>query len=547
MSWIRQHVRVSRLATAGLATSATLLAGLLSPTADAADGPTDRATAVDNAAAALVDRAAALGLTSAQDTSVSDVVVDKDGAQHVRYDRTYRRLPVLGGDFVVHLAPDGTFRSADRATRAAISLPSTTAKVSASEAAGVAVKALRAAHPGDALKQVEAEPRLVVDALHGAPRLAWRTHAAGLDPLGNPVALTALTDARTGVRIDAWDTMESVTGDGTSLYSGTVPLETTPSGSGYQLKDATRGHTHTIDAADRTDTCTGGTCGGVPVTPFTDDDNHWGSGTTADRSTAAVDAQYGSDMTWDYYKDVHGRNGIADDGKGSFNRVHYGKNLSNAFWSDSCFCMTYGDGNGTHFGPLVGLDVAAHEMSHGVTSRTAKLVYSGESGGLNEATSDIFAMLVEFHTGNAQDPGDYLIGEKVVRPGLGRAAMRFMDRPSKDGGSADYWSSSVGRLGVHSSSGVANHFAYLLAEGSGAKTINGVGYDSETFDGSTVTGIGRAKLGAIWYRALTVYMTSSTNYAGARTATLNAARDLYGADSTEYGTVAAAWSAVNVN
>ncbi|GAQ60686.1 M4 family metallopeptidase [Streptomyces scabiei] len=546
MSWIRQHARASRLATAGLTTTATLLAGLLSPAADAADGPA-RSTVLDNAAAALVDRAAALGLTTAQDTSVSDVVVDEDGAQHVRYDRTYRHLPVLGGDFVVHLDPDGTFRNADRATRAAISLPSTTPKVSAAKAARVAVNALRAAHPGDALQQAGAEPRLVVDALHGAPRLAWRTEATGLDSLGNPVARTVLTDARTGARIDAWDTMQTVTGEGRSLYSGTVPLETTLSGTAYQLKDATRGHTPTIDAADRNDSCTAGTCGGVPVTPFTDDDNHWGTGTTADRSTVAVDAQYGSDMTWDYYKDVHGRNGIADDGRGSFNRVHYGKNLSNAFWSDSCFCMTYGDGNGTQFGPLVGLDVAAHEMSHGVTSRTAKLVYSGESGGLNEATSDIFAMLVEFHAGNAQDPGDYLIGEKVVRAGLGRAALRFMDKPSKDGGSADHWSSAVARLDVHSSSGVANHFAYLLAEGSGTKTINGVTYHSETYNGSTVTGIGRAGLGAIWYRALTVYMTSSTNYAGARTATLNAARDLYGADSTEYAAVAAAWSAVNVN
>ncbi|MCL6734220.1 M4 family metallopeptidase [Streptomyces neyagawaensis] len=546
MSWIRQHVRGSRRATAGLATTATLLAGVLSPAADAAERPS-RAAALDNAATALADQAASLGLTSAQETSVRDVIVDKDGAQHVRYDRTYRRLPVLGGDFVVHMAPDGTYRSADRAARAEISLPSTTPKVSASRAADLGVNALRAANPGDTLeqlKQVKAKPELVVDALHGVPRLAWRTEVTGLDSLGNPVARTLLTDAHTGARIDAWDTMESATGDGKSLYSGTVTLETTLSGSAYQLKDPTRGNTYTADAADKTDACTDDTCNGRLVT---DDDNHWGTGTTADRSTVAVDAQYGSDMTWDYYKDVHGRNGIGDDGKGSYNRVHYGNKLSNAFWNDACFCMTYGDGNGIHFGPMVGLDVAAHEMSHGVTSRTARLVYSGESGGLNEATSDIFGTLVEFYAGNAQDTGDYLIGEKVVRSGLGRDALRFMDRPSKDGGSADYWSSSVGTISVHYSSGVANHFAYLLAEGSGTKTINGVTYDSPTYNRSTVTGIGRAKLGAIWYRALTVYMTSSTNYAGARTATLNAARDLYGAGSTEYNAVAAAWSAVNVN
>ncbi|MEU6800237.1 M4 family metallopeptidase [Streptomyces neyagawaensis] len=546
MSWIRQHVRGSRRATAGLATTATLLAGVLSPAADAAERPS-RAAALDNAATALADQAASLGLTSAQEASVRDVIVDKDGAQHVRYDRTYRQLPVLGGDFVVHMAPDGTYRSADRAGRAEISLPSTTPKVSASRAADLGVNALRAANQGDTpkqLKQVKAKPDLVVDALHGVPRLAWRTEVTGLDSLGNPVARTLLTDARTGARIDAWDTMESATGDGKSLYSGTVTLETTLSGAAYQLKDPTRGNTYTADAADKMDGCTDDTCNGRLVA---DDDNHWGTGTAADRSTVAVDAQYGSDMTWDYYKDVHGRNGIGNDGKGSYNRVHYGNNLSNAFWNDACFCMTYGDGNGVHFGPMVGLDVAAHEMSHGVTSRTARLVYSGESGGLNEATSDIFGTLVEFYAGNAQDTGDYLIGEKVVRSGLGRDALRYMDKPSRDGGSADYWSSSVGTISVHYSSGVANHFAYLLAEGSGSKTINGVTYDSPTYNRSTVTGIGRAKLGAIWYRALTVYMTSSTNYAGARTATLSAARDLYGAGSTEYNAVAAAWSAVNVN
>ncbi|MFI1510352.1 M4 family metallopeptidase [Streptomyces sp. NPDC020597] len=546
MSRIRLHVRGSRLATVGTATAAALLAGLLSPAAGAADRPT-RATALDDAAEVLVDRAAALGLTSGQATSVRDVVVDKDGAQHVRYDRTYRQLPVLGGDFVLHLTSDGAYRSVDRATSAAISLPGITPKVPASNAADAAVNALRAAHHGDALKQVKAEPQLVVDALHGAPRLAWRTNATGSDSLGNPVARTVLTDARTGARIDAWDALETATGDGKSLYGGTVPLQTTRSGSTYQLKDPTRGNTYTGDAADKTDVCGGGTCSGrVPVTLFTDDDDHWGTGTTADRSTVAVDAQYGSDMTWDYYKEVHGRIGIADDGKGSFNRVHYGNRLANAFWNDGCFCMTYGDGNGTSFGPMAALDVAAHEMTHGVTSRTAGLIYSGESGGLNEATSDIFGALVEFYAGNAQDPGDYLIGEKVVRSGFGHDALRYMDKPSRDGGSADYWNSSLANLSVHFSSGVANHFAYLLAEGSDAKTINGVAYNSPTYDRSTIAGIGRAKLGAIWYRALTVYMTSSTNYAGARTATLNAARDLYGAGSAEYTTVGEAWSAVNV-
>jgi Zn-dependent metalloprotease len=207
--------------------------------------------------------------------------------------------------------------------------------------------------------------------------------------------------------------------------------------------------------------------------------------------------------------------------------------------------MTYGDGDSnTH--PLTSLDVAGHEMSHGVTANTAGLDYSGESGGLNEATSDIFGTGVEFYAGNSSDVGDYLIGEKIDINGDG-SPLRYMDKPSKDGGSADSWSSSVGGLDVHNSSGVANHFFYLLSEGSGSKTINGVSYNSPTSNGSTVTGIGRDKALQIWYKALTEQFTSTTNYKAARTGTLAAASDLYGASSTEYKTVAAAWSAVNVS
>ncbi|WP_371502266.1 M4 family metallopeptidase [Kitasatospora sp. NBC_00374] len=545
----------TRTRTTALATTVALAAGtLLAVTAQAAPaaeqgGRPTPATAVARAEAALTAHAGELGVTERQSRAVRDVVIDADGSQHVRYDRSFAGLPVLGGDVVVHLAPNGAYRGADRASTAAPAVRSTTPAVGAGVAAEQADAALREANPGRTTAAPgSTKPQLVVDASHGTPRLAWQTTAAGLDYLGNPVARTVLTDAATGRSIASWDGLETAAGDGASLYSGTVPLESTVSGSTYQLKDPTRGNTYTGDAANKTDLCFGSIClSRAPATLFTDADNHWGTGTTADRATAAVDAQYGTNTTWDYYKNVHGRSGIAGDGKGSYNRVHYGSNYNNAFWQDSCFCMTYGDGDGSTFGPLVALDVAGHEMSHGVTSRTAKLNYSGESGGLNEATSDIMGTLVEWYAANPSDPGDYLIGEEIVKPGFGKAALRFMDQPSKDTKSADCWSSGVGNLDVHYSSGVANHFAYLLAEGSGAKVINGVGYNSPTCNGSTVAGIGRDKVGKVWYRALTTYMTSTTNYAGARTATLKAATDLYGAGSAEYAAVAAAWSAVAVN
>src|SRR5690606_38003847 len=236
-----------------------LLAAALTPTAGAAERPA-RSTALAHAAAALEEHAAALGLTTAQDTEVRDVIVDRDGTHHVRYDRTYRGLPVLGGDFVLHLAPDGTYRGADRATRAEIDLPTVTPGLAAPKAADLAAKLLRAANAGETLKRLTAKPRLVVDALHGAPRLAWRTDAVAQDGRGNPVARTVLTAARSGDRIDSWDSLSTVSGDGESLYGGTVPLETTASGSGYQLKDPTRGGTYTGDAAGRTDLCVLNVC-----------------------------------------------------------------------------------------------------------------------------------------------------------------------------------------------------------------------------------------------------------------------------------------------
>jgi hypothetical protein len=210
--------------------------------------------------------------------------------------------------------------------------------------------------------------------------------------------------------------------------------------------------------------------------------------------------------------------------------------------------MTYGDGAG-NTNPLTALDVAAHEMSHGVTERTAGLIYGGESGGLNEATSDIMAAAVEFFADNPSDTPDYEVGELIDINGDG-TPLRYMDEPSKDAGpfgtSQDWWSPETGSLDVHFSSGVANHFFYLLAEGSGSRTVNGVAYDSPTYDGLPVSGLGLHNATNVWYRALTTYMTSSTGYAGAREATLQAAADLFGRSSEAYETVGNAWAAVNV-
>ncbi|MFF8525362.1 M4 family metallopeptidase [Streptomyces werraensis] len=541
--------RTALAAATAVAAGALLTTGLAAGTATADPAPAGkpvmggapvllsaaaRTSLIQEQQATAAETADAIGLGAQEKLIVKDVVKDVDGTVHTRYERTYGGLPVLGGDLVVH-EPAGGARTVTKAVRTTVKVASVTPKVAAGKAETQALAAAEKA--GSERTEADSAPRKVIWAAEGTPVLAYETVVGGLQEDGTPNELHVITDATTGEKLHEWQAVH--TGTGRSLYSGTVTLGTYKSGSAYQLYDTSRGGHKTYNLAR-------GTSG--TGTLFTDADDTWGTGAASSSSsdqTAAVDAAYGAQITWDFYKNTFGRSGIRNDGKAAYSRVHYGSNYVNAFWQDSCFCMTYGDGSGnTH--PLTSLDVAGHEMSHGVTSVTAGLRYSGESGGLNEATSDIFGAGAEFYANNSSDAGDYLIGEKIDINGNG-TPLRYMDKPSKDGASKDYWSSSLGSVDVHYSSGPANHFFYLLAEGSGSKTVNGVSYNSPTYDGSTVTGIGRAKALQIWYKALTTYFTSTTNYKAARTGTLNAASALYGASSAEYKAVDAAWKAVNVS
>jgi len=493
--------------------------------------PAQRTALIKTATAKTATTAGSLGLGAKEKLVVKDVVKDADGTLHTRYERTYAGLPVLGGDLVVHTPASGTGTLGTTFNnKHTIKVASTTPKLAAATARA---KALKAAKALDAVKPAAEKARKVIWAGTGTPVLAWETVVTGLQDDGTPSKLHVITDAATGAKLSQFEGVE--TGTGNSQYSGTVSINTTLSGSTYQLYDTTRGGHKTYSLSN-------GTSG--TGTLMTDADDTWGTGSGSNTQTAGVDAHFGAQTTWDFYKNTFGRSGIKNDGVAAYSRVHYSTAYVNAFWDDDCFCMTYGDGtSSTH--ALTSLDVAGHEMSHGVTSNTAGLDYTGESGGLNEATSDIFGTGVEFYANNSSDVGDYLIGEKIDINGDG-TPLRYMDEPDKDGGSADSWYSGVGNLDVHYSSGPANHMFYLLSEGSGTKTINGVTYNSPTSDGVAVAGIGRAAALQIWYKALTTYMTSSTNYAGARTAALNAAAALYGTSSTQYAGVGNAFAGINV-
>jgi Zn-dependent metalloprotease len=490
-------------------------------------------------------------------------VVDADGTEHVRFARTYQGLPMIGGDFVLHSRNGKTIGVSE--TLSTTKRPGVRPAIATGRAVAAAKKEFAAA-PSEAPSS-----HLVVYARGKTPVLAYEVLLRGFSADQTPREMHYFIDAKTGKVLDRWDGIETAkpgrdgdscsggtaaVGIGHSLTEGDVPVDSVKCGSVYQMRDLTRGGGYTTNMGLRQ---TG--MGAI----YTDADNKWGNGGLNSSATVATDAHYGVSMTWDYYRDVHGRSGIADDGVGAASRVHYGRNYNNAFWSDGCFCMTFGDGdNGVTSLPLVALDVAGHEMSHGVTSRSAGLVYSGESGGLNEANSDIMGTMVEWHTDNPNDPGDYLIGEKLYPDNPGYYALRYMFKPSLDAVSAttyspDCYSADLGDLNVHYSSGVANHFYYLLAEG--AVVPAGFGPDSQfaadtgieltkgslVCNGNTsIAGIGRDAAQKIWYRALTVYMTSNTDYAGARAATIEAADDLYGAGSKQSKAVAAAWDAVSV-
>ena len=501
----------------------------------------------------LSNRVFDLGLDRNHDFALKNVNADSDGQFDVRVHQIYRGVRVFEGEAIVHFRGGETLGTTDALVRG-LNL-SVEPSVGAGEAlaathAALAPRGAYAMAPTAELVIANIETENRRGFLVNRPTLVYHVHTE----LENDSAETRHTDffvsAHTGEILESWDTLHTAgaIGSGNSQYSGNVLLNTNQlSASSFDLHDTTRGggvKTYNLNHA------TSGT-----GTLYNDSDNTWGDGanyvegsstTAANGQTAAVDAHFGVQVTWDMYKNVFGRNGIDGAGTATYSRVHYSNSYDNAFWSDSCFCMTYGDGNS--FKTLTSMDVAGHEMTHGVTSRTAKLTYRAESGGLNESMSDIFGTMAEFYQGstgttipNSRAGADWTIGEDLATPAFNKP-LRYMYKPSLDGASKDAWSSSLKRLDVHYSSGPMNRCFYFLSQGTGTGN-----YSSSYLPGG-MTGIGNDKAARIIYKALTSYMTSSTNYAGAKTACLSAAAALgYPSGSAEYTAVVNAFKAINVN
>ena len=523
---------------------------------------------VNSAGERLLASRAQLGLDADHAFSLRNAHSDALGQTHGHFAQFYKGVRVWGGDAITHTGRDGAELPLTNALQTNIRLNVAPA-MTAGEALAVAQQNLapKGAFSYEPTMELVVYPETTTIIRRvGGPRsvdqdlnaadlsrevlrytLAYHVHTELENALDGIKHTDYIIDAHTGAILKTWNTLHTTatTGTGNSQYNGTVTLNTNTVTGGYEMRDMTRGNAgnYVTNANHAADTST------AAGTIYTDTDNTWGDGanyvegsstTAANGQTAAVDAMYGMAKTWDYYKLVHGRNGIDNAGGTTYSRVHISNSYDNAFWSDSCFCMTYGDGSS--FTTLTAIDVAGHEMSHGVCARTANLTYSGESGGLNEANSDIHGTMVEYYARGGSGStigstgGNWTIGEQ-----LASTPLRYMYKPSLDGASPDAWSSTIGSKDVHYSSGPMNRCAYFMSQG--ATTT---GNTSTTYLPSGMTGIGNDAMARIWYRALSVYMTSSTNYAGARTASISAAKDLYGAGSVQEQAVWNAFHGINV-
>ncbi len=466
---------------------------------------------------------------------------DELGLKHYRYQQYHKNVKVLFGEFIVHEKPDGFVSTANGRIVAGLQLENNPA-VQEEQGLKSALSFVPAKKYLWQNKDIEADLKrkkndnsatyfpkgeLVYapskqESLFQASdyRLAWSYDINTDDK--EVISQKVFVDAVTGKII--YNTPLSTNcsgGSGISTFNGTVPVYTQLNGGSY----------YSHNDCQATDIFVYDCEGGGPVNSLSyDADNNW----NAPSQKSSVQAQWGAQMTYNYYYNQHNRqswDGAAGD-MIVYNNAYFGSN--NAGWSFGSHTATfYAGSTSSPSDDWNTNDIMGHEFTHGVTQASAGLVYSGESGALNESFSDIFGEMVEsWSEGNC----DYLVGAD-------RGAIRSFINPNShsdpDTYLGSYWYTGTGdNGGVHTNSGVQNHWFYLLSEGGSGTTDFGVPY--------SVTGISRFKARLIAYRALTLYLTSSSQYIDARAATIHAAIDLYGSCSTEAIAVGDAWHAVGV-
>jgi Zn-dependent metalloprotease len=484
------------------------------PGADAVTIHSGKSTTIDPRANArataqrlIAERAPALKI-SGHDAFVAKPVVSNSGVQYAAYERTYRGLPVVGGDFVIVTNNQGAVLNTSVAQTRPVDLASITPTISAARAA--ATSKARFGRVDSAAK-----PTLVVFQ-KGTSHLAWRTSVAGLAK-GELSRQDVLVDAKTGKVLGAREHV--MEGTGNSAYSGSsVSIPTTLSGSTYSMKNPSATTMVCQDAATNA--------------TFSGTDDLWGNGVATSRETGCVDALYSAEQERLMLNSWLGRSGM--DGSGGWVPIRVGLNDVNAYYDGSQVQIGHTQSGGKWIGEI---DVVAHEFGHGIDDHTP----GGISGnGTQEFVADTFGAMTEFYANNGTDTPDYTVGEMVNLVGSG--PIRYMYNPSLAGDDNCY-SSSTPNDEVHAAAGPGNHWFYLMAEGTNPTDGQPT---SPTCNSTSITGIGIQKAAKIMYNAM-LMKTSGASYLKYRTWTLTAAKNLYGTSTcTEFNAVKAAWNAVSV-
>ena len=483
-----------------------------------------------------------LGFAAGDDLRAMTTETDQLGFVHEKFQQYYKGIKVERATYTAH-ARRGELESLSgkfTKTGGVNTTPALDAKAALGRAlAFVGAKEYAWDTENDASLRPKGELVIVPGDRSGQPVLAWKFNIYASRPLSRDYIYV---DARSGevVSRDAIIKHVGATGSFATKYSGTQSSATETATGGYRLRELTRGLGIETYNARKSNSYTSSV-------DFIDADNSWTEYNNTNMDNAALDAHWGAQGTYDYFKNVLGRNSWDNAGAKIKSYVHFddtpgdGVGFENAYWNGSV--MTYGDG-ASRFRPLTSLDVAAHEIGHAVCERTANLTYQNESGAMNEGFSDIWGAAVEYY--KAPTKQTWLIGEDIdkVRPSL-----RSMSNPNAesqpDTYKGTYWKATTTSPtsandygGVHTNSGVLNFWFYLLSVGGTGTNDIGSAY--------SVGAIGIDKAAKIAYRTESVYLTASSTYANARTGAIQSATDLYGAGSVEVTATTNAWFAVGV-
>ena len=457
------------------------------------------------AAQASQKHAEMLGLDANSSLHALATSTDSDGTRHYRYQQMFRGVPVFGEHVIVSEDKSGNVRSLfGRAVNGlAGELPATSAKLAKAQALSIA----KAATLGNRIAHNESAPQMIyVDDANHAHMSYVVSFFADSAVGGHPTRPFVIVDANTGNILKKWEGL-------TTALVGTGPGGNTKTG---QYEWGSGGRYGFLDVAQSGSTCTMNNANVKSVNL-----NGGTTGTTAFSYTCPRNTYKTINGGYSPINDAHYFGGVitnmypAYTGYNALNiqlvmRVHYSTSYENAFWDGTT--MSFGDGASTFY-PLVSVDVAGHEVSHGFTEQHSNLTYSGQSGGMNEAFSDMGGEATEYYW---KGSNDFLVGQEIFKAS---GALRYMCTPSQDGTSIDNVSQYTTGMNPHYSSGPYNKMFCNLAK---------------------TAGWGTPTAFKLMARANALYWTPSSTYASGACGVMTAATDL-GLSTTD---VAAAFTSI---